>query len=296
MGSGKYPRIRSPVQRTRKIGKRMVIDTKQRYILLGPRKGFPKRPLPPCVSICRNRSEVESEVRKPSKAALWISFSRNSTDILLKEALAFRTQFRRSHLITLIPPRSESIPALQDLFHPVFGLVAGIRWLSQEELVEVIANENASSRFIGGCVDLVAKTLSLLRGNMTAVIAPFAIFHQSGDGTLPDFTRLRVTDYGRTVSLGDYEASADAILYELDLEYRRHLNNQRRQGERTFGAALMRLRKQRGLRRSDFTPISTKEIARWTAPMKWKNRTPGHCLSWLIGWGFQRTRSKVTEA
>jgi len=244
------------------MAKRMAIDTQQRYILLGSRKGFLKRPLPPGVSICRNHSEVESEVRRPTKGALWISFSRNSTDILLKNALAFRTQFRGSHLITLTPPRSESIPALQGLFHPVFGLVEGFQWLPHEELVEVIAKEDASSRFIGGCVDLVAKTLTLLRGDMTAVIAPFAIFHQSGDGTAPDFARLRLTDYGRTVSLGEYEASADAILYELDLDYRRHLKEQRRQSERTFGASLMRLRKQCGLRRSDFAPISTKEIAR----------------------------------
>lgn len=79
---------------------------------------------------------------------------------------------------------------------------------------------------------------------------------------MPDFTRLRLTDHGRTVALGDYEAAADAILYELDPDYRRRLKKQRRQGERTFGASLMRLRKQRRLKRSDFAPISPKEIAR----------------------------------
>ena len=52
-------------------------------------------------------------------------------------------------------------------------------------------------------------------------MAPFSIFPKSGDGTAPDFTRLRLTDYGRTIALGDYEASADAILYELDPDYRR---------------------------------------------------------------------------
>ena len=83
------------------------------------------------------------------------------------------------------------------------------------------------------------------------VIAPFGIFTPSGDGTAPDFRRLRMKDYGRTVALGDYEASADAILYELDLDYRRHLKKQRRQSERTFGSSLIRLRKQRGLRRTD---------------------------------------------
>ena len=244
------------------MAKRMAIDSQPRYILLGSRKGFLKRPLPPLVSVCRNRSEVESEVRRPAKGALWISFSRKSTDILLENALASRTRFRGSHLITLSPPRLESIPALQVLFHPVFGLVEGFQWLPEEELVEVIAKEDASSRFIGGCVDLVTKTLTLLRGDMTTVIAPLASFHQSGDGAAPDYTRLRLTDYGRTVSLGEYEASADAILYELDLDYRRHLKKQQRQSERTFGASLMRLRKQRGLRQSDFAPISSKEIAR----------------------------------
>jgi hypothetical protein len=193
---------------------------------------------------------------------MWISFSRKHTDILLKKAVAFRPLPRGAHLITLIPPRSESIPALQGLFHPVFGLAEGFQWLPEDELVEVIARDDLATRFIGGCVDPVAKTLTLLRGDMTPVIASFVIFQPSGDGTAPDFSRLRLTDYGRTIALGDYEASADAILYELDPDYRRLLKKQRRQNERSFGAALMRLRKQRHLRRSDFAPISSKEIAR----------------------------------
>ena len=89
-----------------------------------------------------------------------------------------------------------------------------------------------------------------------------SIFKKSGDGTAPDFKRLRLTDCGRTVVLGDCEASADAIPCELDPDYRRRLTKRRRQSERTFGAALLRLRKQRRLKRSDFAPISAKEIAR----------------------------------
>src|SRR5262249_44807790 len=117
-------------------------------------------------------------------------------------------------------------------------------------------------RFIGGSVDPKAKTLTLLRGDIGVVVAPFSLFPKSGDGTAPDFARLRLMDYGRTVALGDYEASADAILYELDPDYRRRLKKQRRQTERTFGAALRRLRKQRRLKRNDFAPVSAKEIAR----------------------------------
>jgi hypothetical protein len=244
------------------MAKKMAIESRPRYILLGSRKGLLKRPLPPRFSVCRNRSEVESEVRRPAKGALWISFNRNSTDMLLKNWLAVRSQMRGAHLITLTPPRSESIAALQGLFHPVFGLVEGFQWLPEEELVDVIAKDDAATRFIGGCADQVAKALTLVRGDMAAVIAPFAMFQPSGDGTAPDFSKLRLTDYGRTIALGDYEAAADAILYELDPDFRRVLKQRRRQNERTFGAALTRLRKQRGLRRSDFAPISSKEIAR----------------------------------
>ena len=101
-----------------------------------------------------------------------------------------------------------------------------------------------------------------MRGDIKPVVAPFSIFQESGDATAPDFTRLRLTDYGRTVALGDYEAAADAILYELDPAHRRRLEKQRRQSERTFGASLLRLRRQRRLKRADFAPVSPKEIAR----------------------------------
>ena len=55
---------------------------------------------------------------------------------------------------------------------------------------------------------------------------------------------------------------ADSILYELDPAYRRQIKKQHRQSERTFRTSLMRLRKQRRLKRSDVLPISSKEIAR----------------------------------
>ena len=237
-----------------------MLDT--RFVFLGSRKGLFKEPLPPGVAVCHDRAEVEAAVASPTKRVTWISFTRNFTDILLEKAVDSRADLRGSHLITLTPPRSESIPALLGLFQPVFGLVEGFEWLPKDELIEAITRDDASCRFIGGSVDAKAKTLTLLRGDVTAVVAPFSLFPKAGDDTAADFSRLRLTDYGRTVALGDYEAAADAILYELDTEYRRRLNKQRRQNERTFGAALMRLRKQRRLKRSDFAPVSSKEIAR----------------------------------
>jgi hypothetical protein len=241
---------------------RTMLNTERRFVFLGSHKGLFKEPLPAGIVVCHDRSELEAVMSRPRKLVTWVSFTRHFTDLLLEEAVDSRADLRGSHLITLTPPRTESIPALLGLFHPVFGLIEGLQWLPEEELVEVITRDDASERFFGGSVDPKAKTLTLLRGDIEAVVAPFSIFQESGDATAPDFARLRLTDYGRTVALGDYEAAADAILYELDPAHRRRLKKQRRQVDRTFGAALMRLRKQRQLKRGDFAPVSAKEIAR----------------------------------
>jgi hypothetical protein len=238
------------------------LDTGRRFVFLGSQKNLFKGTLPPGVFVCRDRAQVEAAVSGPTRRVTWISFTRNFTDMLLEKAVDTGTDLRGSRLITLTPPRSESIPALLSLFHPVFGLVEGFHWLPKMELVEAITREDASDRFIGGSVDSKAKNVVLLRGHMKVMVAPFLLFPKSGDGTAPDFARLALGDYGRTIALGEYEASADAILYELDPDYRRKLNKQRQQSERTFGASLARLRKQRRLKRSDFAPLSPKEIAR----------------------------------
>lgn len=239
-----------------------TLEIGQSFVFLGSQKGLFKEPLPPRVSVCHDRSEVEAAVCRPTKRVTWISFTRDFTDILLEKAVGSRADLRESHLITLTPPRSESIPALLGLFRPVFGLGENFQWLPKKELIEAITRDDAADRFIGGSVDHAAKMLTLLRGDITAVVAPFSDFPKSDDGTEPDFSRFALTDYGRTVGLGAYEASADAILYELDPDYRRRLKKQRRQTDKTFGASLMRLRKQRRLKRSDFAPISAKAIAR----------------------------------
>ena len=88
------------------------------------------------------------------------------------------------------------------------------------------------------------------------------MFEETGNGVRPDFDALSFTDFGHTVTLGEYEASADAILYEIDADYRRILNRARQKNERSFGASLRRLRLQKRLKRSDFAPLAAKTIAR----------------------------------
>jgi hypothetical protein len=239
-----------------------AVHAARSFIFLGSRKGLFSGILPARVSVCLGRSEVEGALNNAPTHATWVSFNRNFTDILLERVIDLRVNLRGALLFTLTPPRIESIPALLRFFNPVFGLVEGFRWLPSSELIPAIMREDASDRLVGGSVDLKTKALTILRGNGDALVVPFSQFSASGDGTKPDFTRLGLTDYGRTVVLGDYEASADAILYELDHEYRRRLRAQRRQADHSFGASLTRLRKQRRVRRSEFGSVSAKEIAR----------------------------------
>ena len=53
-----------------------------------------------------------------------------------------------------------------------------------------------------------------------------------------------------------------AVLYEWDPHYRRKLKSRRLKDDRSFGASLRRLRKQRGLKRTDFRPVDARTIAR----------------------------------
>jgi hypothetical protein len=65
------------------------------------------------------------------------------------------------------------IDAAPGLYHPFFGLVGELRCHSQEALFKAITRANASDRFVSGSVDPKTKTLTLLRGDNTAAVAPF---------------------------------------------------------------------------------------------------------------------------
>jgi len=166
-------------------------------------------------------------------------------------------------LLMLQSPRAENLPALRTLFRNVVGEVGAFKLLPSEELAEVLLapKDKARDVFIGGLYDPSTETLSLTRGDFETVVVPLSIFRPSGT-CIPSPTSLAVTDYGHTIKLGEYEASADAILYEADPDYRKRANAKRRQEEKGFGASLRRLRIQRHLKRTDFPGLSPKTIAR----------------------------------
>jgi DNA-binding Xre family transcriptional regulator len=203
---------------------------------------------------------LRDSIKNASKDSFWISYASDLTDALVKRVPSDRSTLGLGlfmHALDL-----KTIPVLSSLFRRIAFVVDG-DFISADELAEVLESENRENLLIGGFVNHSAKTVTLWRGDLESLTVPFSAFEASGDGTAPDFNSFSVIDSGQTIKLGDYEAAVDALLYEYDADYRRMMSKTRLQKDRTFGAALRRLRKQRGLRREDFEPgISAKTVAR----------------------------------
>lgn len=215
--------------------------------------------------LCQGREEIARSMRRASPRSFWISTKQEATDDVLRSAQQCR--YRRgpiSGLVTLEPPRPNSIPGLNSCFRRLAGAAPDSKLLPLEELLDVLSapSSEAAGLFIAGVADLGSQTLALTRGNMKTITVPWSMFKPSGNGVVPDFSRLSLTDYGHTVRLGEYEAASDAILYEADPEYRRRTRKKLLAEEKTFGASLRRLRIQKGLSRNDFAPLSSKTLAR----------------------------------
>lgn len=244
--------------KTMKKGSAKAPQNPGRYVLVGSMA----KKVPAGVFICRGSVELATFVREAPKTSVFISYRQSSTDDLLQAGLKLGRGARMGNLLTIEPPRPESIPSLSGLFERVIGAIPGYTWLPPEELPTAVSGKDAADRFIGGAADAQGQTVALVRGNLTTLVVPFDYFKPSGDGTTADFSKLSFADYGLTVALGDYEASADGILYEFDAAYRQKLKKERLAADRSFGASLRRLRLQREMKRSDFAPVASKTIAR----------------------------------
>ena len=170
---------------------------------------------------------------------------------------------RGEHFVVVLASLDAARQAVLDaVFRRVLVQDRDAGFLPLEELAEVFASPNREELLIGGVVDLQDEVVVLYRGNMEPLLVPTAWFEPSGDGVRPDFGDFAVADFGQTVRFGDYEATAEAILYEFDAEYRRRARRRLREADRTFGGSLRRLRLQKGVRRDDFPGLSEKQVAR----------------------------------
>lgn len=215
------------------------------------------------VATLRKRTDIHQAMTAATKeSSVWIATSVEWTDELLREAMSTHRKHRLGRLLMLFPPRPASLPALEEIFRPVAWGTKEFRVLPSEELTEVLLADNRHDLFVAGFVDAESHSLILYRGDFERLMVPLTIFKKLGGGAKADAKRLSLTDFGQTVRLGDYEAASDAILYEADPDYRRRVNAERNDQEKSLGASLRRLRVLKGLRQSDFGSIPAKTIAR----------------------------------
>ncbi|MDP6547095.1 MAG: helix-turn-helix transcriptional regulator, partial [Phycisphaerae bacterium] len=180
----------------------------------------------------------------------------------LLKAIPWPLPRRLGDLIVLDTLRYAIVEALHSIFYQV-ALTGDKRTvLPCEQLVAVLLSDKKKDLFISGVIDEASETMTLWRGDRTSMVVPLSTFRSSGSGVKPEWNRFEITDFGQTLQFGEYQAGSDAVLYEFDIEYRRRLKRLRRDKEKGLGPSLRRLRKQRGLRRDQFTGLSAKTVAR----------------------------------
>ncbi len=212
--------------------------------------------------------QIERVLPKVSHDSLWISPDSETTDELLRNlttlcAAHHGRSYHTGNIFMLEPPRSRVVPVLHSLFEKVIGEAPSFKLLPYDQLVEVLSasKEKACDLFVGGIVDAESSTLTLVRGNLERISVPLSMFHASGVSH-PNFRQFELDDYGHTIRFGEYEAAADAVLYEFDADYRKRINAKRRAEEKGFGPCLRRLRIQKGVARDGFPGVAAKTIAR----------------------------------
>lgn len=210
--------------------------------------------------VVRRLSEIEDAVFRSTKSSIWIA----GEPFKLLRSVVHHASSRARHLgivIAVDPVPPALTPALHATFDRALGGTAGFRVLPMEELAEVLSAPNAGELVLGGVADAGSRTITLVRGNGEVNVLPFEIFRPGR--VRPDFDDFEVADHGSSIRLGQYEAAVGAILYEVDADFRRELKRRRRRdAEKTFGAALRRLRLLRGLRQDEFGALNAKTISR----------------------------------
>lgn len=219
-------------------------------------------------AVCDSRASVLKALERTDADSLWISLHSEKTEELAKTLVGListKSQRRWSfgNLLTMEAAKAQVRPTLEGLFGHVVGVSPHFTRLPLEELIVVLSSEPDVRRdvFIGGILNLEFGTLVLIRGNLERVIVPLSIFRPSGRAT-PDFNHFELGDYGYTLRFGEYEATADVVLWEVDPDYRKRVKAQERVHAKGFGPSLRRLRQQRGLSQSDFPNVARKTISR----------------------------------
>jgi hypothetical protein len=195
-------------------------------------------------------------LRVSARSGWWVASSASQTD-----RFGPRDRLGRDRLLVT----AELDTALREYLEALFlDVVAGppASFLPLDQLRDVLESDRRQDLAVGVLVNSDREAVILIRGDFDRIVVPWSWFRPTPAGLAPDFGDVEVTDYGLTIRLGRYEAATEAILYELDRDFRMRERQRRIEMDPSFGAALRRLRIQKGVPRSGFPGISEKEVAR----------------------------------
>lgn len=216
---------------------------------------------------CATKQDILAVIDLPQRDRIWFSFNNEGTSSVI-EACVENTVIRHGARtlfgdLIMFEPLEKKTPVLSGFFERIVGDTPGHKWLPEDQLREVLSapREERRDLIIDGVADGTNKLLAFMRGDFTSMTVPFSMFRPSGKAA-PDFDRFELDDYGHTLRFGDYEATTDVVLWEVDPEYRKRVKARERAQGQGFGPSLRRLRKQRGLSQSDFPGIDRKTISR----------------------------------
>lgn len=209
--------------------------------------------------LVRSHQEAMKAAISEDRHTVWIVSESAIANSVAHRIASHRPHKRAGYLFLISNAKPSLIPAFEKRFCAVaFPTTV----LKKHELDEIWNLPDRRDRFIGGTVDEDSKTITLWRGNFESITVPFDAFGPTANGVRPDFKRFSVLDYGQTLKFGEYESDAAPVFYEYAADFRKRLKQKRLAEEKTLGASIRRLRRQRRMTRNDFGEIDGKTIAR----------------------------------
>lgn len=196
------------------------------------------------------------KLRVSARSGCWVASSAAQTELF-----GVGDRLGRDRLLVTEDVDATLREYLEALF---FAVVTGPPscFLPLDELLAAFSSPDRRDLALGLLVSAAREAIVIVRGDLERMVVPWSWFRPTPRGIAPDFADAEVIDGGLTIRLGQYEAALDAILYEFDREFRSRERQRRFGTDASFGAALRRLRLQKGVARGDFPEISEKEIAR----------------------------------
>ena len=202
---------------------------------------------------------VREALRVSSVHHIWIVASNDRFVDLVRAVTEVGRDVYRFKLFSYQRPDPSTAVVIESAFgQSLLGPTAVVPF---DELLEILQEERPEDFCIAAQWIEASKSVALWRGDFTMLAVPLAWFSAVG-APAPSPTCLSVEDFGRTIRLGDFEASFDAVLYEHDAASRRRMRDRMRKSDQSLGGSIRRLRELRGIRRREFGEIDEKTIAR----------------------------------